>query len=321
MSTGYRIVALGGGTGLASLLHGIKRLPLEHLAAVVTVSDNGGSTGRLREEFDIPAVGDLRNCLVAMAEDNELLARLFAHRFGGRGALGGHCLGNLLIAALVQITGDFALAARLSAEVLKVRGTILPATTANVHLVGRDASGRKLDGELEITSGGPPVEIALEPSGPAAVAEAVTAIANADLVLLGPGSLFTSVIPNLLVPGVAEAVRGRRGRLVWIANLMTQARETLGMSIFDHLAAFARHAPGVVPDVVIANSVAPSDAARRRYADEDQEPLLVDPADPWPGPGRLLPWPLLAETPEGLVRHDREALAAAVLRIADGGAT
>lgn len=319
MPSRYRIVALGGGTGLASLLAGIKRLPLDHLAAVVTVSDNGGSTGRLREEFDIPAVGDLRNCLVAMAEDNELLARLFAFRFAGEGALGGHCLGNLLIAALVEITGDFALAARLSGEVLNVRGTILPATAANVHLVGRDAAGRRLDGEREITADGPPLEVALEPSDPPAVAEAVTAIANADIVLLGPGSLYTSVIPNLLVPDVAEAVRRRRGRLVWVANLMTQARETLGMSIADHLEALARHAPGVEPDVVVVNSTAPSPRALERYAAEQQAPLVLAADAPWPGPGRLLAWPMLAELPDGLVRHDRSALAAAVARIAEGG--
>jgi len=320
MRAGYRIVALGGGTGLASLLLGIKHLPTEHLAAVVTVSDDGGSTGRLREEFDIPAVGDLRHCLVALAEDDELLSRLFAFRFSGKGALGGHSLGNLLIAALVEITGDFALAARLSAEVLKVRGTILPATSANVHLVGRDAAGRRLEGEREITAHGPPVEVLLEPPDPPAVAEAVTAIRNADLVLLGPGSLFTSLVPNLLVPGVVDALRQRRGPLVFVANLMTQARETVGMSLEDHVSALCRHAPGVTPDVVLANSVPPSAAARARYAAESQEPLVVADDRAWPGPGRLLPWPLLAETGDGLVRHDREALAAAVAQVAEEGA-
>ncbi len=318
MRAGYRIVALGGGTGLASLLLGIKHLPIEHLAAVVTVSDDGGSTGRLREEFDIPAVGDLRHCLVALAEDDELLSRLFAFRFSGDGALGGHCLGNLLLAALMEITGDFALAARLSAEVLKVRGTILPATSANVHLVGRDASGRRLEGEREITALGPPVEVLLEPADPPAVAEAVTAIRSADLVLLGPGSLFTSLVPNLLVPGVVEALQQRRGPLVYIANLMTQARETVGLSLEDHVDALARHAPGIAPDLVLANTVPPSEAARRRYAAESQEPLVVAKDAPWAGPGRLLPWPLLVETEDGLVRHDRGSLANAVAHIAEG---
>jgi uncharacterized cofD-like protein len=315
MSTSPRVVALGGGTGLSSLLMAIKHLAIEHLTAVVTVTDDGGSTGRLRREFDIPAVGDLRHCLVALAEDHELLARLFDHRFAGNGELGGHSLGNLFLTGLLQMTGDVSRAVRLSAEVLNVRGTILPATTANVHLVGWDRHGGRLEGESRVSAAGPPARVELEPESPPAVPEAVAAIQAADLILLGPGSLFTSLIPNLLVPGIARAVAARRGRLVWVANLMTQPGETSGMSLADHLEAITRHAPGVVPDVVLANDRPASPEVAARYREQGADPLLASPEASWPGPGRLLGRPLLRETPEGLVRHDRAALASAVLAL------
>ncbi len=312
MSPDQRLAALGGGTGLSALLMALKTLPLRHITAVVTVTDDGGSTGRLRREFDIPAVGDLRHCLVALAEDHELLARLFDHRFAGDGPLGGHSLGNLFLTGLLQMTGDVGRAVRLSAEVLKVRGTILPATTANVHLVGAAPDGTRLEGESRVSTAGPPARVELEPPDPPALPEAVAALRDADLIFLGPGSLFTSVVPNLLVPGIARAVADRRGLLVFVANLMTQPGETAGLSVADHVEAVLRHAPGCAPDVVLVNDRAPSEAVRSRYAAEGAEPLLAgDPSD-WPGPGRLLPWPLLVETPEGPVRHDTEQLAAAV---------
>jgi len=293
----------------------LKGLAIEHLTAVVTVTDDGGSTGRLRQEFDIPAVGDLRHCLVALAEDHELLARLFDHRFAGNGELGGHSLGNLFLTGLLQMTGDVSRAVRLSAEVLKVRGTILPATTANVHLIGWDSQGGRLEGESRVSSAGPPARVELEPASPPAVPEAVAAIRAADLILLGPGSLFTSIIPNLLVPGIAHAIASRRGRLVWVANLMTQPGETAGMSLAAHLAAFASHVEGVVPDVVLANDRPPSPRVSARYAEEGAAPLLAgDPAS-FEGPGRLMARPLLVETTGGVVRHDRAELAAAVLAL------
>lgn len=317
MRTGLRVVALGGGTGLSALLLAIKRLQLGHLAAIVTVTDDGGSTGRLRREFQIPALGDLRNCLVAVAEDDELLARLFAHRFEGEGELAGHALGNLFLAGMLQITGDLGLATRLMAEVLKVRGTIYPSTAENTHLLGYTESGEVLEGERKITSGGPPSRITLLPPAPKAVPEAVAAVAKADLVVLGPGSLYTSVIPNLLVPGIAEAVRNRRGLLVWVANLMTQAHETTGLSLEQHLQAITDHAPGVEPDLVLVNSVEPSAEAIRRYAALDQVPIGVAQEVGGLGAERLMQWPLLAETADGLVRHDRAQLLAAFTKILD----
>ncbi len=312
MSPSPRLVAIGGGTGLSALLMAAKTLPVEHITAVVTVTDDGGSTGRLRREFHIPAVGDLRHCLVALAEDHELLARLFDHRFSGEGPLGGHSLGNLFLAGLLQMTGDVGRAVRLSAEVLNVRGTILPATTANVHLVGHAADGTRLEGESRVSAAGPPARVELEPADPPAVPEAVAALRNADLVFLGPGSLFTSVVPNLLVPGIARAVAGRRGPLVLVTNLMTQPGETSGLSVRDHVEAVLRHAPDCAPDVVLVNDRPPSEAVRARYAAEGAEPLLAGDPARWTGPGRLLPWPLLVETPDGLVRHGTAELAAAV---------
>lgn len=310
---GSRLVALGGGTGLASLLLSIKHLSLDKLTAIVTVTDDGGSTGRLRREFGVPAMGDLRNCLVAAAEDGELLARLFDYRFGGEGALGGHSLGNLFLTAMVHITGDMGSAVRLSGDVLKTRAQILPSTAENVQLIGMKDTGDRMEGECQVTAAGPPTRVFLEPRCPAAVSEALEAIRDADLLLLGPGSLYTSIIPNLLVPGIREALEKREGRLVFIANLMTQACETLGMSIKDHLRAISEHANGLFPDLTLANNKSPSREAEIRYESEQQRVLLAP--DHWDGPGQILGAPLLYEDVGGLIRHDRRVLAEIVVHL------
>lgn len=314
---GTRLVALGGGTGLASLLLSIKKLPLDALTAIVTVTDDGGSTGRLRREFGVPAMGDLRNCLVAAAEDDELLARLFDYRFGGKGDLAGHALGNLFLTALIHITGDMGSAVRLSGDVLKTRAQILPSTAENVRLIGLGENGDRMEGECRVTAEGPPKRVFLEPREPAAVPEAVEAISKADLLLLGPGSLYTSIIPNLLVPGIREAIRHRKAPLVFVANLMTQARETLGMSIRAHLNAIAGHTGGIQVDITLANSRAPSRKAELRYESEQQEVLLAPPS--WEGPGLMRGAPLLDEGPEGLIRHDRRALSEMIIHLLEEG--
>lgn len=302
------MVALGGGTGLATLLKGAKTLPLASLTAVVTVTDDGGSSGRLRQEFGVPAPGDVRNCLVALAEDEELLTRLFAFRFPGEGPTGGHSLGNLFMIALTHLTGDFSQAVRLAGEVLRVRGLVLPTTHANVHLVGESADGRLVVGETAISTSGPPRRVALSPADAPALPEVLAALRQAQLVVLGPGSLFTSIIPNLLVQGVVQALAESRALKVYVANLVTQPGETTGFSLGDHLQALKSYAPSLQVDVVLANSepLPPEVAARYRAA--GAEPVALE--------GvlgvRVEARRLLKVTPEGTVRHDPERLAQAL---------
>lgn len=303
-----RLVALGGGTGLATLLRAAKRLPLAELTAVVTVTDDGGSSGRLRREYGMPPPGDVRNCLVALAEDDELLTRLFAHRFPGEGETGGHSLGNLFMTALHQLTGDFPRAVRLAAEVLRVRGAVLPSTEANVQLVAEGRGGERLVGETAITAGGPPRRLALEPAAPPALPEAVAAINRADVVVLGPGSLFTSTLPNLLVPELRRAVERSPGRRVYVANLVTQPGETDGFDLARHLAEIAAITPALAIDAVVVNDAAAPEPIAAHYRAAGAEAIVAPAA--WTGPGALLSRPLLAVTPEGTVRHDVAALAA-----------
>ncbi len=311
---GPRLVALGGGTGLSTLLRAAKRLPLASLAAVVTVTDDGGSSGRLRREYNMPPPGDVRNCLAALAEDDALMTRLFAHRYPGEGPTGGHSFGNLFMTALHQVTGDFPTAVRLAADVLRVRGSVLPATGEDVQLVAEGRSGRALVGETAITRGGPPRKLRLVPADPAALPEALAAIADADLLVLGPGSLYTSVIPNLLVPGLRTAVARTPARRVYIANLVTQPGETDGFDLERHVAELAAYAPGVGLDVVLANSSPIPDAVATHYRESGAEPVLAPTR--WPGPGTLEVRPLLTTTGEGTVRHDAERLAAALAELA-----
>lgn len=311
-----RVVALGGGTGLATLLRAVKRLPLGSLSAVVTVSDDGGSSGRLRQEYDMPPPGDVRNCLVALAEDDELLTRLFAFRLPGEGPTGGHPLGNLFMTALHHLTGDFPRAVRLAAEVLRVRGAVLPATGDKVTLLGEGSEGETLIGETAISHGGPPRRVWLEPAEPRALPEALAAIAAAEVIVIGPGSLYTSLVPNLLVPGLREAVVRAPARKIYVANLVTQPGETDGYDLETHLAELARHAPGLHPDVVLLNTCPlPPDVAPL-YAATGAE--LVRASSTWHGPGVLLQRHLLGVTGEGTVRHNVDLLAGALGEVLGG---
>ena len=310
---GLRIVALGGGTGLATLLRAAKRLPLASLSAVVTVTDDGGSSGRLRREHGVPPPGDVRNCLVALAEDDELLTRVFDHRFPGVGETGGHSLGNLLMTALHQITGDFPSAVRLAGEVLRIRGSVLPATGADVHLLAEGRDGSRLVGESAISLGGPPRRLELSPPAPPALPEAVAALGGADLVVLGPGSLYTSILPNLLVPGIAAAVAASPARRVYVANLVTQPGETDGYPLARHLAELAAYAPAVGIDAVLVNEAPLPEATAAAYRATGAEPVVA-PAE-WDGPGELIARRLLRVTADGTVRHAPGALAAALAEL------
>lgn len=314
VSQPVRMVALGGGTGLATLLQGAKTLPLASLTAVVTVTDDGGSSGRLRQEFGLPSPGDVRNCLVALAEDEELLTRLFAFRFPGEGPTGGHSLGNLFMVALTHLTGDFAHAVRVAGEVLRVRGQVLPTTRADVHLVAETADGRLVVGETAISAAGPPRRLALSPPDVTVLPEVVAAIQRAELLVLGPGSLFTSILPNLLVPGVVEAIEASRAFKVYVANLVTQPGETNGFSLSHHLEVLVRYAPSLKVDTVLVNHQPLPAEVAARYRAAGAEPILPERI-----PGiRVCARELLRVTPEGTVRHDPQRLAAALWELWEG---
>jgi len=290
LSRGFRVVALGGGTGLSTLLRGLKELvirrgeehtstehPIADLAAIVTVTDDGGSSGRLRRENRILPPGDIRNCMVALSKDEALLGRLFQYRFhAGRGLIG-HNFGNLFLAALTHVTGDFTEAIRVSSKVLAIRGRIFPSTLSNVHLVATLENGRVVHGETRISASKVPIKnLKLSSRGVRALPLAIEAIKQADLILLGPGSLYTSILPNLLIPEIANAIAKSTAPCVYIANLMTQPGETSGYALADHLRAIQKHVPRHVIDWVVANRQAVSPDVARRYRAQGAEPVAID---------------------------------------------
>jgi uncharacterized cofD-like protein len=261
-NSGLKLVAIGGGTGLSTLLSGLKHFvsaaPLEEriesLSAIVTVSDDGGSSGRLREELQMLPPGDIRNCMIALSEDSNLLSRLFRYRFRGSGDLAGHSFGNLFLAALTEVTGDFVEAVRLSSEVLASKGHIYPATVSDVRLVAELDDGRKVLGETQITASRSRIrQLWLEPEHCLPLPEAIKAIEEADVITLGPGSLFTSIVPNLLVAQVAQAIGAARATKMFISNLMTQPGETDGYDLGLHLQTVEQYAPQIYFDYVILN--------------------------------------------------------------------
>jgi len=284
-----RVVAIGGGTGLSTLLKGLKHYvsPAElqseqalisGLCAVVTVSDDGGSSGRLRKEFNMLPPGDIRNCIVALSEDETLLSRLFQHRFIKGSGLEGHSFGNLFLAALTSITSDFAEAVRLSSEILVTRGHIFPATTSNVELEALMEDGTRVRGETQITaSKGRIKELFLDPADAQPLPQTIEAIARANLITMGPGSLFTSLIPNLLVHGIPEAIVNSAAVKVYVCNLMTQANESLGLTAADHIRALNRHAQVErLFDYALINRTAASPEMKAKYALEGASQIVAD---------------------------------------------
>ena len=284
-----RVVALGGGTGLSTLLRGLRRhvaVPghpqavspiISDLAAIVTVTDDGGSSGRLRKEFNMLPPGDLRNCMVALSEEEDLLSRLFSHRFRAGRFLKGHTLGNLFVAALMEITGDFGLAIQLSSKILATRGRIYPATLASTVLLARMDDGTLVRGETSISASKRRiVELMLDPPSPASLPETLEAIERADLITVGPGSLYTSLITNLLVGGISEALHNARGLRVYVCNLMTQANESLGLSAADHIQRIYDHTGTPVFDCALINTAPFSPATLARYAHESASPIKAD---------------------------------------------
>jgi uncharacterized cofD-like protein len=283
------VVAIGGGTGLSTLLKGLKRyvltpalaasgkVAIRELSGVVTVTDDGGSSGRLRKEFNMLPPGDVRNCIVALSEDEALLSKLFQHRFRKGSGLEGHSFGNLFLAALTSITGDFAEAVRLSSEILLTRGHIYPATTSNVELEVLMEDGTRVRGETRITaSKGKIRELFLIPPDAEPLPQTLEAIAHADLITIGPGSLFTSLIPNLLVRGIARAITESHAVKIFVCNLMTQANESLGLSAADHIRALTTHAGAQLFDYALINRKAASHEMKAQYALEGASQIVAD---------------------------------------------
>jgi uncharacterized cofD-like protein len=289
---GLRVVAIGGGTGLSTLLKGLKRFVLSSgeiltseaglpvirdLCAVVTVSDDGGSSGRLRKELNMLPPGDIRNCIVALSEDEALLSKLFRHRFEKGSGLEGHSFGNLFLAALTSITSDFSEAVRLSSEILLTRGHIHPATTSNIELEALMEDGTRVRGETKITaSKGRIHELFLVPPDVEPMPQTLEAIAHADLITIGPGSLFTSLIPNLLVRGISQAIVSSPATKVYICNLMTQANESLNLTASDHIRALNRHAQNKLFDYALINRTPVSDKMRAKYMLEGGSQIVND---------------------------------------------
>src|SRR5215510_10029835 len=266
INSGLKIVSVGGGTGLSTLLSGlnafVRKEPLstadnwiETLTAVVTVTDDGGSSGRLREEFQILPPGDIRNCIASLAEDEHLLTRLFQYRFESEGHLSGHSFGNLFLAALAGVTGDFLEAIKVSSEVLAIKGKIFPSTIEDVALVAELEDGRIIRGETNIVESRSPIRrLRLSNEHCRPLPETLEAIKHADIITIGPGSLYTSIIPNLLVDGIVEAMRDSDALKVYICNIMTQPGETDGFGVEDHLRVLFEYSPSLRLDYVVVNT-------------------------------------------------------------------
>jgi len=271
-----KVVVLGGGTGLSVLLRGLKTFPVD-ITAIVTVADDGGSSGRLRRELNIPPPGDIRNVLVALSEVEPLVEELFQHRFENGNGLSGHSLGNLLLAGMASITGDFAQGVQEISRVLNVKGKVLPASNDQVTLHAEYVDGTFIEGESNIPKVGKRIKkVFLKPENPEPMREALYAIEEADLIVLGPGSLYTSVIPNLLVSGMKEALKKTTAMKVYICNVMTQPGETDGYTVSDHVQAIDQHAEGKIIDAVLLNSQPIPFSYAQHYKKEGAEGVIVD---------------------------------------------
>jgi uncharacterized cofD-like protein len=324
---------MGGGTGLSTLLRGLKyhvavsgeeccqTLPcIGDLSAIVTVSDDGGSSGRLRKELNVPPPGDIRSCIVALSEEEAMLSRLFQYRFDAGEGLEGHSFGNLFLSAMTAVTGDFSQAVKQSAAILAIRGHIYPATTSNAQLYAIMDDGSFVRGETNITASERRiVELRMAPANAKALPVALQAIEGADLITMGPGSLFTSLVPNLLVRDVSKAIMSARAVKVFVCNLMTQANESLGLTASDHVRALYKHARHEFFDCALLNRVHPSRPLAQKYEEKGQSPIVADAEQI----EKLGVKPILGDylveemhPKEGLIaRHDTRRLAQDLLRL------
>ena len=319
---GPKIVAIGGGTGLSTLLRGVK-VYSANITAIVTVADDGGSSGRLRREIGVLPPGDIRNCLAALADEEKLLTELFQYRFQAGDGLTGHSFGNLFLTAMSEITGDLERAIVASSNVLAVQGQVLPSTLSDVRLWAELSDGRLIEGESNITkAGGNIVKIGCTPASPPALPRALQAIEEADYIIIGPGSLYTSIIPNLLVPEIAEAIaqRCRGGETppipsIYVCNIMTQPGETQGYSVSDHIRAIDAACGQQLFSAVLVHKKAPSPRSLMRYAQENSHPVFLDREAIAQLGRRILMANVMDEDEEtGLVRHNHQRLAGVLLR-------
>ncbi|NPA54237.1 MAG: YvcK family protein [Aquificae bacterium] len=279
-----KVVTIGGGTGLSSLLRGIKYLvpeTIQDLTAIVTVADNGGSSGRLREEMGIPAPGDIRNCIVALAEDEDILAKVFQYRFSNGEGLKGHSFGNLFLTVLTKVKGDFLDAIEITSKILNIKGKIIPSTDEMVDIVAEFSDGQVIKGETQITEYGKQLKgkikrIWMEPENVRAPEDAVKKLLEADFIILGPGSLYTSIIPNLLVKDIKEALLKSKAYKIYIGNVMTQYGETDGYTASDHIKALHEIVGQRFINAAIINTTIPPDDVLRRYMKENAEPVVAD---------------------------------------------
>ena len=315
LNRGPKIVAIGGGTGLSNLLRGLKDYSAK-ITAIVTVADDGGSSGRLRREIGVLPPGDIRNCLAALADEEKLLTELFQYRFQAGDGLMGHSFGNLFLTAMSDIAGDLEQAIAASSKVLAVRGEVLPATLSDVSLWAELADGRLIQGESSITkANGQILKIGCTPANPPALPRAAIALREADFMIIGPGSLYTSVIPNLLVPEIADAIANTEVPRIYVCNIMTQPGETDGYSVADHIRAIDRACGRPLFDAVVVQGKVPSAKALIRYSQENSYPVVLD-REAVTQLGRRIVIANVMDEDEntGLIRHNSQRLAGMLLR-------
>jgi uncharacterized cofD-like protein len=312
---GPKVVVIGGGTGLSTLLRGLKEYSA-NITAIVTVADDGGSSGRLRREMGVLPPGDIRNCIAALADEERLLTELFQYRFTAGDGLTGHSFGNLFLTAMCEIEGDLEQAIAASSKVLAIRGQVLPATLTDVNLWAKLADGRRIHGESSITEAkGKIVTIGCIPPHPPALPKAIQAILKADFIIIGPGSLYTSVIPNLLVPEIAAAIASQNVPRIYVCNIMTQPGETDGYSVSDHIKAIDKACGYQLFDAVLVQGTVPPANALIRYAKEDSHPVILDREIVKQLGRRIVISNIMDVDPNtGYLRHDPYRLAPVLLR-------
>lgn len=312
LNRGPRIVAVGGGTGLSMLLSGIKNIT-NNITAVVSVGDDGGSSGRLRESLDILPPGDIRHCMTALADDEDLVNDLFKYRFKNGEGLEGHSFGNLFLTAMCDITGDMASAVKASANVLSIRGRVLPATLDDMKLAAQMNDGRVIHGESSISEAGGKIKrLFSEPKNCSALPEVIEAIRHAELIILGPGSLYTSVIPNLLIKEISEEISKSKAKKIYVCNIMTQPGETDGYSVSDHLNALISHANVEhLVDAVLVNDTLPEKLSEK-YGQQGQFPVKLDTVNIKNLGVNICAKNLIETNKNGLIRHSSRKVARAI---------
>jgi uncharacterized cofD-like protein len=303
-----KVVIIGGGTGLPVLLRGLKKYPVD-IAAIVTVADDGGSSGRLRDSLQVPPPGDVRNVLAALSEVEPLIEQMFQHRFNTTNELSGHSLGNLIIAALTSITGDFGHAIQEMSRVLNVKGTVLPAANQSVVLNAEMDDGTVVSGESKIPFSGKKIKrVFLTPEPVQPLWETVKAVQDADLIVMGPGSLYTSILPNLLVPQIGKEVCKSQAKKLYVCNIMTQAGETLHYTASDHVKAVYDHLDQPFIDAILVNNEPVPQEIQSRYDEELAKPVVFD-IDALQNMGLDVIFDEVISYKNGVIRHNTERVA------------